>query len=74
MFTSSCSDNFLIQLKTTFLGVVPPVVGWDLLHQSTVKIILRRHGPLANLILTIPQLRLCSQMNLGLVKLTAKAN
>lgn len=31
------SATFLIQLRTTYLGVVPPTVGCVLLYQLTVK-------------------------------------
>lgn len=36
LFPCSCSASFLVQPRTTFQGVVPPIVLWALLYQLTM--------------------------------------
>ena len=41
-FHGSCWATFLIQLRSTCLGLVPPTVGWTLHHQLAIKKMLHR--------------------------------
>ena len=42
--SGSSSVSFLIHPRSTCLGMVPPIVGWDLSHQSSIKIDSHRHS------------------------------
>lgn len=42
--TALCSANFLIEPRTTCLGMVVPTVGWALLYLSSIKTISHGHG------------------------------
>lgn len=60
---------FPFSLGTSGQGMVPPVMGWILLHQLTIKAFLQ-----AGLIWEILQMRFLSQVTLGCVRLIIKVN
>lgn len=54
----------LIQLRTTYLGLAPPTVGWSFLHQLAINEMPHRHAPghsdTGNLPVEIPSSQECS--------------
>lgn len=69
----ACSAGFLIYSKPVCLGMVPPMVGWTLPHQSLTKTINLSDMPTVqpdqgNCSIKFPS----SQVTLGCVRLTVK--